>query len=62
MLSEVCGSSGFVGGVRDLHYAAQRDIRALVCRAVILSAAKNLAPDFSAGKEQGEMLRGVYPE
>jgi hypothetical protein len=37
--------------------AAQRDIRALACHAVILSGAKNLALDFSAEKQQGEMLR-----
>jgi|GEM_PF-1217009 hypothetical protein len=30
--------------------------------AVILSGAKNLALDFSAEKEQGEMLRRVCPE
>jgi hypothetical protein len=27
-----------------------------------INCAKNLALDFSARKEQGEMLRGVYPD
>ena len=48
--------------MRWIDCAAQRDIRALACHAVILSGAKNLALDFSAEKEQGEMLRRVCPE
>jgi len=37
--------------------ASPKNRRALACHAVILSGAKNLALDFSAEKEQGEMLR-----
>jgi hypothetical protein len=43
--------------MRWIDCAAQRDIRALACHAVILSGAKNLALDFSAEKQQGEMVR-----
>jgi hypothetical protein len=33
-----------------------------LCHAVILSGAKNLALDFFADKQQGAILRGVYPD
>jgi hypothetical protein len=45
----------------SIHHIVQPDMRALVCHAVVLSGAKNLALDFSADKQQGAMLRGVYP-